>query len=165
MGHLRRSIETSHSFGADRLSSKSRDAGVMWEWRGDCRAANVEILTSVRQLPISAMSNEPRNSTKTQLALADAQGLPVADWARTTAVPRRTAFQWANDGCARRSSLIGAAPHYRTERLWVERTFAERKAKHGIGPNGALGLSFSSPGNAGDVSAQVSGCQIPGVRL
>jgi hypothetical protein len=58
----------------------------------------------------SAMTEEPRKNTKTQLALAIAQGVSVAKWARTNGVPRRTAFQWAKDpevrkvvqGCRRR---------------------------------------------------------------
>jgi hypothetical protein len=43
----------------------------------------------------SAMSEEPLKGTKTQLALAIAQGVPVAAWARTHGVGRRTAFEWA----------------------------------------------------------------------
>jgi hypothetical protein len=45
----------------------------------------------------SAMSEQPHKKTKTQLALAIAQGVPVAKWARATGVPRRTAFAWAKD--------------------------------------------------------------------
>ena len=43
------------------------------------------------------MSEEHRNNTKTQLALAVAQGMRVTTWARTHGVPRRTAFRWAKD--------------------------------------------------------------------
>jgi hypothetical protein len=56
------------------------------------------------------MSEEPRKNTKTQLALAIAQRVLVANWARTSGVSRRTAFLWAKDpevrkvvqGCRRR---------------------------------------------------------------
>ena len=48
-------------------------------------------------VPISAMGDEPRNNTKTQLALAVAQGFRVTKWTRTHGVPRRTAFRWAKD--------------------------------------------------------------------
>jgi hypothetical protein len=41
------------------------------------------------------MSEEPAKGTKTQLALAIAQGVPVAAWARSSGVSRRTAFYWA----------------------------------------------------------------------
>jgi hypothetical protein len=43
------------------------------------------------------MSEEHRKNTKTQLALAVAQGMSVTTWARTHGVPRRTAFRWANE--------------------------------------------------------------------
>jgi hypothetical protein len=77
------------------------------------------------------MSEEPHKGAKTQLALAVAQGLRVAAWARTNGVPRRTAFRWATDGSARRAGVMVAGPHNRTERLWIGRTFAERKATIG----------------------------------
>jgi hypothetical protein len=57
----------------------------------------------------SAMSEEPRRSTETQIDLAVAQGAAIAIWARTMGAPRRTAFRWAKEGSARRSSLIRAA--------------------------------------------------------
>ncbi len=75
-------------------------------------------LWECQKVPKSAMSEQPQKSTKTQLALAVARGLPVAVWARTTGVPRRAAFRWAKGECARRSGLIGAVPHNRTKGLW-----------------------------------------------
>src|SRR5271165_5908695 len=43
------------------------------------------------------MSEEPIKGTKTQLAVALAQGHSVAKWARDNDVPRTTAFRWARD--------------------------------------------------------------------
>jgi hypothetical protein len=43
------------------------------------------------------MPGESRQSRKTQLALALAQGYSVAKWARTNEVPLRTAYSWANE--------------------------------------------------------------------
>jgi hypothetical protein len=57
----------------------------------------------------SAMGEEPRENTKTQVALVIAQGVPIAAWARTIGVPRRTVFQWTKDGSSRRSGVLGAA--------------------------------------------------------
>jgi hypothetical protein len=52
------------------------------------------------------MSEQPRkssNGTKTQLALAVAQGVRIAAWARTNGVPRRTAFRWAKEPDVRKA--------------------------------------------------------------
>jgi hypothetical protein len=49
------------------------------------------------------MPDEPRKNTKTQLALAIAQGIPVAAWARASGVYRRTAFRWAKDPSVRKT--------------------------------------------------------------
>jgi hypothetical protein len=49
------------------------------------------------------MSEEPRRSTKTQIALAVAQGAAVAIWARTTEVPLRTAFRRAKEPDVRKA--------------------------------------------------------------
>ena len=43
------------------------------------------------------MSQEQRKGTKTQLALALARGVSVAEWARATGVPRKTAYRWSHD--------------------------------------------------------------------
>jgi hypothetical protein len=51
----------------------------------------------------SAMTEEPRKNTKTQLALAIAQGVPVAAWARANGVSRRTAFNWAKNPLVRKT--------------------------------------------------------------
>ena len=43
------------------------------------------------------MPGEDRDSRKTQLALALAQGVSVAMWSRANDVPKRTAYRWAAD--------------------------------------------------------------------
>ena len=43
------------------------------------------------------MSEQPRNNTKSHLALAVAQGVKVSAWARANGVPSRTAFRWAHE--------------------------------------------------------------------
>src|ERR1017187_464471 len=43
------------------------------------------------------MPEASRNGTETELALAVAQGVPAAKWARTTGVPSITAWRWAKD--------------------------------------------------------------------
>jgi hypothetical protein len=48
------------------------------------------------------MTEEPRNNTKTHLALAIAQGVSVAAWARASGVNRRTAFRRAKDPSVRK---------------------------------------------------------------
>jgi|SRR5271165_4411164 len=48
------------------------------------------------------MTEEPPKNTKTELALAIAQGVSVAAWARHHGVPRRTAFDWAKDPTVRK---------------------------------------------------------------
>jgi hypothetical protein len=53
-------------------------------------------------VPESAMSEQPQKSTKTQLALAVAQGVSIEKWARKSGVPRRTAFRWAKEREVRR---------------------------------------------------------------
>ena len=55
--------------------------------------------------PLSAISEEPRKGTKTQLALAIAQGVPIAAWARGSGVARRTAFYWAKQPDVRKAVL------------------------------------------------------------
>jgi hypothetical protein len=50
-----------------------------------------------QKVPNSTMGEELPKNTKTQLALAVAQGMKVTTWARTHGVPRRTAFRWAKD--------------------------------------------------------------------
>jgi hypothetical protein len=47
------------------------------------------------------MTQEARKSKKTQLALAIAQGIPVATWARASGVSRRAAFYWAKEPSVR----------------------------------------------------------------
>jgi hypothetical protein len=49
------------------------------------------------------MTEEPRKNTKTQFALAIAQGISVAGWARANGVPTRTAFRWAKDPSVRKA--------------------------------------------------------------
>jgi hypothetical protein len=49
------------------------------------------------------MSEATQKSTKTQLALAIAQGLPISARARTRGVPRRTAFRWAKERDVRKA--------------------------------------------------------------
>ncbi len=49
------------------------------------------------------MSEEQPNNTKTQLALAVAQGTSVAAWRARNEVPRRTAFRWAKEVSVRRA--------------------------------------------------------------
>ena len=41
------------------------------------------------------MTEEPRKSTKAQLALALAQGVSAAEWAHPNDVTKMTAYQWA----------------------------------------------------------------------
>jgi hypothetical protein len=79
------------------------------------------------------MSEEPRksrNGTKTQLALAVAQGVRIASWARTNGVPRRTAFGWAKEPDVREA--VGAF-----RRRTVDQAFG-RMAKHTTRAVGAL---------------------------
>jgi len=47
------------------------------------------------------MSGEHRQSKKTQLALALAQGRSITTWARANEVPRRTAYRWAGEPAVR----------------------------------------------------------------
>ena len=54
------------------------------------------------------MSGEHRQSKKTHLALALAQGRSVTTWARANDVPRRTAYRWAGERAVR-----SAAESYR----------------------------------------------------
>ena len=54
-------------------------------------------LGECKKVQESAMGEQPRKKTKTQLALAIAQGVPAGKWARTRRVPRRTALQWEKD--------------------------------------------------------------------
>jgi hypothetical protein len=49
------------------------------------------------------MTEEPRKNTKTQLALAIAQGVSVTAWACANGVARRTAFRWARDPLVRKT--------------------------------------------------------------
>ena len=49
------------------------------------------------------MTKELRQKTKTQLALAIAQGRSVALWARDNQVPRSTAYDWAGEPGVRRT--------------------------------------------------------------
>jgi hypothetical protein len=60
-------------------------------------------------VPESAMSEQPQKSTKTQLALAVAQGVPVERWAHTNGVARRTAFRWAKESPVRRAKGKGSS--------------------------------------------------------
>jgi hypothetical protein len=48
------------------------------------------------------MGDEPQEKLKSQFALAVAQGVSVAAWARSNGVPRGTAFNWANDPAVRK---------------------------------------------------------------
>jgi hypothetical protein len=48
------------------------------------------------------MNDETHKNTKTQLALAIAQGDSVAAWACANGVPRQTAFLWAKDPLVRK---------------------------------------------------------------
>ena len=50
------------------------------------------------------MTQEARKNTKTYLALAIAQGVSVAAWARANEVSRRTAFSWAKDPLVRKAA-------------------------------------------------------------
>jgi len=47
------------------------------------------------------MSEERRQNTKTQLALALARGTSVIAWARAIGVPRGTAYRWASEPTVR----------------------------------------------------------------
>lgn len=47
------------------------------------------------------MPGEDRQSKKTLLALALAQGRSITTWARTNEVPRRTAYRWAGEPAVR----------------------------------------------------------------
>jgi hypothetical protein len=49
------------------------------------------------------MSGEARKGAKSQLALAIAQGVSIAKWARANDVPAPTAFRWARDPALRRT--------------------------------------------------------------
>ena len=54
------------------------------------------------------MRREHRDSTKAQLAVALAQGVPTGKWARSRGVPSSTAYRWAKDrkageSCRRRT--------------------------------------------------------------
>jgi hypothetical protein len=111
--------------------ARSGHAGQPWPRVANRQAELGISLRECQKVPKSAISEQPQKSTKTQLALAVAHGVSIANWARTCGVPRRTAFRWAKNGSRRRSRLIGAGPHNRTDRLWIGRTFAERKATIG----------------------------------
>jgi hypothetical protein len=50
-----------------------------------------------RRLSLFIMGEEHREATKTQLALALAQGVTVTRWARENNVPRPTVYRWARD--------------------------------------------------------------------
>jgi hypothetical protein len=61
------------------------------------------------------MTKELRQKTKTQLALAIAQGRSVALWASDNQVPRSTAYRWASQPELRatvesRQSEAGTSP-------------------------------------------------------
>ena len=49
------------------------------------------------------MIEELPEGKKTQLAVAVAQGISVAAWARTNEVPRATAYRWASEPEVRRA--------------------------------------------------------------
>ena len=49
------------------------------------------------------MTEESRKNTKTELALAIAQGVSIAAWARANHVPASTAFRWARDPLVRKT--------------------------------------------------------------
>ena len=49
------------------------------------------------------MTEELPKNTKTELALAIAQGVSVTAWARANGVSRRTAFHWAKDPLVRKT--------------------------------------------------------------
>jgi hypothetical protein len=49
------------------------------------------------------MSQEHPKGTKTQLALALAQGVSAAQWARAHQVPKNTAYRWARDPKVRKA--------------------------------------------------------------
>jgi hypothetical protein len=59
------------------------------------------------RVPNCAMTDEPLQNDelpqkkKTQLALAIAQGVSVATWARGNEVPKRTAYRWASEPAVR----------------------------------------------------------------
>ena len=72
------------------------------------------------------MSGEHRESSKTELALALAQGISCAEWARANNVPKMTAYRWASqpkvllqvEACRRRA--IDRAVGQMTKRVtWV----------------------------------------------
>ena len=68
------------------------------------------------------MSGEHRQSKKTHLALALAQGRSVTTWACANDVPRRTAYRWASEPAVR-----AAVESYR--RRVIDRAVG-RLAKH-----------------------------------
>ena len=49
------------------------------------------------------MDSEKRKNTKTQLALALAQGISAAKWARNSDVTKMTAYRWAKDPSVRKA--------------------------------------------------------------
>jgi hypothetical protein len=94
-GTRRAPLRTAHGvclllFSGVRLTPAFGKAWIRWRTRKFLR-------NPCQKVPNSAMSEEHRNNTKTQLALAVAQGMRVTTWARTYGVPRRTAFRWAKD--------------------------------------------------------------------
>jgi hypothetical protein len=50
------------------------------------------------------MTEQPPKNTKAQLALAIAQGISVAAWARASGVPSATAYRWAGDPVVRKTA-------------------------------------------------------------
>ena len=76
------------------------------------------------------MAGEHRKSTKAQLALALAQGVSAANWARTNDVTKMTAYRWAKDPMVRK-----AVESYRRRTIdqaigWM--TKHTTRAAHGI---------------------------------
>ena len=79
----------------------------------------------------SAMSEQPRKNTKTQLALAIAQGVSVEKWARTNGVPRRTAFLWAKEPEVRK--VVQACRRRVIDQAVGQMTKLSTRAVHTIG--------------------------------
>jgi hypothetical protein len=91
----------------DRSSSRGVAAG------SGCGRKNHESGEGIFQIicqgvPLTAMTGEPRKSTKAQLALAVARGITVRKWARHNQVPERTAYRWAKE-----PEVVAATEKYR----------------------------------------------------